>query len=348
MGPSKGKWLHLRSGFPLLLKMGLHELGAMATDIRNRHNEPNIVTYAVDRNINYTNICISQCRYCAFFRKEGSSGAYVLDKETLIQKLRLTKERGGTHVLLQGGLNPRLQLSFHLETLRTIREHGLHVHGYSPPELIFFSRLYGLPLEELLKRLVDAGLGSIPGGGAEILSDRVRKAVSPKKATTREYLMVMETAHKMGIKSTATMMFGHVETWDERFVHLKLIRELQERTNGFTAFIPWPYQPWKNDLPQEKVGPVEYLRVLAISRIVLDNIPHIQASWVTQGRNVSQVALFFGADDMGSTMMEENVVSATGLRHMMDEDGIRDIIRGAGFLPQKRDVLYRTQERPWR
>ncbi len=338
------KWdkrMGVKEALRLALKYDLFSLGALAEEIRMRLNDPHIVTYAVDRNINYTNICISQCRYCAFSREREAPDAYVLDQETLLEKLRATKKRGGTHILLQGGLNPHLPFSYHLNMVRTIRESGLGVHGYSPPEILFFSQLYKRPIEYILEALKDAGLGSVPGGGAEILSDRVRKALSPKKASTKEYLTVMEKAHRIGLKSTVTMMFGHMESWVERIVHLKLIRDLQDRTGGFTAFICWPYQPWPNGLPQKVNYPAEYLRVLAISRIFLDNISHIQASWVTQGKDVAQIALFYGADDMGSTMMEENVVSSAGTTHMLDEWAIREIITRAGFLPKKRDVFYR-------
>jgi len=340
----KWKRLTLTDASRLLTTVDLHTLREMATEIRNSHNKSDTVTYAVDRNINYTNICMCRCKFCAFSRDEDSQDAYVLNKDVLIEKIKATKEKGGTHVLLQGGLNPKLPFSYHTEMLKLIREFGLHVHGYSPSEIVFFANIYHMSIDEVLAKLKEAGLGSIPGGGAEILSDRTRRNLSPKKATTKEYLSVMEKAHKLGIKTTATMMFGHVETILQRLVHLKLIRDLQDRTNGFTAFILWPYQPWQNELPFKKTQPLEYLRMLAISRIFLDNIPHIQASWVTQGKDVAQLALYFGADDMGSTMMEENVVSAAGTKFMLDEGAIRELISSAGFVPKKRDVLYNILE----
>jgi len=338
------KRLTLQDALRLYNTLDLHTLGLMATGMRNFHNNANTVTYAVDRNINYTNICVCRCRFCAFSRDEDSRDAYVLSKDTLVEKIRATKEKGGTHVLLQGGLNPKLPFSYHIETVRLIREWGLHVHGYSPSEIIFFARTYEMSVDEILAQLKAAGLGSIPGGGAEILRDSIRRHLSPKKAKTKEYLLVMEKAHRLGIKTTATMMFGHVETVIQRLVHLKLIRDLQDKTGGFTAFILWPYQPWQNDLPYRKTQAVEYLRMLAISRLYLDNIPHIQASWVTQGKDVAQLALYFGADDMGSTMMEENVVSAAGTKFMLDEASIRDLIYSSGFVPKKRDVLYNILE----
>ena len=297
-----------------LLTLGRHALNA-----RYRHNPKPVVTYAVDRNINYTNVCTSGCGFCAFWCAKTNPGAYVMADETLADKLEETKALGGTHILFQGGLNPDLDLEWHEERIRLIRSFGLHLHGYSPPEIVFLARRSGLHVERVLERFVRAGLGSIPGGGAEILSDRVRGIISPKKATTEEWLSVMAAAHAMGLKTTATMMFGHVETTRERLTHLFRLRDLQDETGGFTAFIPWPYQPGENTIPARKTSSIAYLKTLALSRLVLDNFPHVQASWVTQGSHIGQLALFFGADDLGSTMIEENVVAAAGVNHRLNQ-----------------------------
>lgn len=319
-------------------------LGQLANVERFRRNPESVVTYAIDRNINYTNVCTSGCSFCAFWKPQGHPEAYVIDEESLAKKLSETKALGGTHVLMQGGLNPDLDLSWHEDCIRLIRSFGLHLHGYSPPEIVFFSRRFGLNVEQVLERLVRAGLGSIPGGGAEILVDRVRRAVSPGKANSREWLDVMEAAHRLGLRTTATMMFGHVETATERLVHLFRLRRLQDATRGFTAFIPWPYQPGRNTLQAKAGDGTVYLRTLAISRLVLDNVAHLQASWVTQGPRTGQVALFFGADDLGSTMIEENVVAAAGVSHRMDQAELVRLISAAGFRARQRDTLYRPVE----
>ncbi len=316
-------------------------LGSLAHRVRRRlHPEP-VVTFVCDRNINYTNICLSGCRFCAFFRPPGHPEGYVLPWPELIRKLRETKDLGGTGILLQGGLNPDLPFSYYEELVGVIREFGLHVHGFSPPEITFFARQTGLSLTEVLTRLQAAGLSSIPGGGAEILVDRVRRSLSPHKASAREWLTVMETAHGLGLKTTATMMCGHLETLAERTRHLLLIRELQDRTHGFTAFIPWTFQPGGTALGGEAVGAHDYLKTLAVSRLVLDNIPNLQVSWVTQGDKVALVALQFGANDFGSTMIEENVVAATGVTFRLSRDDITCLITAAGYTPVQRDHLYR-------
>lgn len=325
-------------------EVDLLALGSMAAAIRNDLNPPSYVTYTVDRNINYTNVCVSRCAFCAFFRSPEDPEAYSIDLETLEAKCRETIALGGTQILYQGGLNPSLDLSWHLERLRLMKSLGLWVHGFSPPEISFMAKTWKMSIRELLERLVDAGLGSIPGGGAEILSDRVRSKVSPLKGSSREWLEVMREAHLMGLKTTATMMFGHLETIEERVDHILAIRSLQDETGGFTAFIPWPYQPGRSTLRAQKVGAVTYLKTLAISRILLDNVPHIQASWVTQGPQIGQAALHFGADDMGSTMIEENVVASAGVKFRLSEEEMRALIIRAGFRPLKRDVLYRILE----
>ncbi|MCL6584648.1 MAG: dehypoxanthine futalosine cyclase [bacterium] len=317
-------------------------LGALANLKRQRLHPDKIVTYIVDRNINYTNICLSKCRFCAFFREEGAEGSYVISRKELAKKIEETLELGGVQILLQGGLHPGLKLDYYQELLEFIKSrYQIHIHGFSPPEIIHFARLNNLPVETVLERLLAAGLDSIPGGGAEILVDRVRREVSPCKCSSREWLEVMEKAHRLGLKTTATMMFGHIETLPERIEHLNLIRQLQDKTGGFTAFIPWPYQPGNTSLiSRPAASGFEYLKTLAICRIFLDNIPNIQASWVTQGAKVAQIALNFGANDLGSTMIEENVVAAAGVSYRLPESELIRIIEGAGFQPRRRRMDY--------
>ncbi|WP_038056473.1 cyclic dehypoxanthinyl futalosine synthase [Thermodesulfobacterium hydrogeniphilum] len=326
-----------------LFDFDLAELGYLARIVRFKLNPERIVTYVVDRNINYTNICISGCKFCAFYKPPGSPDGYVLSFEELGKKIEETLALGGYQILLQGGLHPDLSLEFYERMLGFIKTHypQIHVHGFSPPEIVHFSKKSGLSIEEVLRRLIKSGLDSIPGGGAEILSDRVRGLLSPNKATSEEWLKVMEIAHKLGLKTTATMMFGHIETREEIVEHLLKIRNLQDKTGGFTAFIPWTFQPKNTKLHYlTKVGSVEYLRVLAISRIVLDNIRNIQVSWVTQGPHIAQIALEFGGNDFGSTMIEENVVAATGVSHRLSEEQIRHYIKSAGYIPKRRKMDY--------
>lgn len=317
-------------------------LGLAADRVRRRQHPEPWVTYVVDRNINYTNICISGCRFCAFYRRPGAPGGYVLGWDELGQKLEETKTMGGTGILLQGGLNPDLPLEYYEELLTFIQgRFGLHIHGFSPPEIVFLARQAGLTIDEILHRLIAAGLGSIPGGGAEILVDRVRQAISPNKCTAPEWLAVMETAHRLNLRTTATMMFGHLETRAERVEHLLRLRELQDRTGGFTAFIPWSYQPGGTALGGTSPGVIDYLKTLAISRLVLDNFANLQVSWVTQGAKVAQIALKFGANDFGSTMIEENVVAATGVGFRLSQEEIVRQITTAGYEARRRDHLYR-------
>ncbi|MDO9070177.1 MAG: cyclic dehypoxanthinyl futalosine synthase [Deltaproteobacteria bacterium] len=323
-----------------LWDLDLLTLGAAADQVRRRFNPGNRVTFVIDRNINYTNICISGCRFCAFFRPPGAGDGYVLDWEALAAKLVELKDHGGSGVLLQGGLNPELSLAYYLELVSFIRGFGLAVHGFSPPEIFYMAENNALSLEELIRCLMDAGLSSIPGGGAEILVDRVRQQISPQKCSASQWLEVMAAAHRAGLKTSATMMFGHLETRAERVEHLVKIRELQDDTGGFTAFIPWTYQPGGTQLTGQALGAVEYLKTLAISRLVLDNVPHLQVSWVTQGPKVAQVALKFGADDFGSTMLEENVVAATGVGFRLTRAEIDTLIRQCGYEPQVRDHRY--------
>jgi len=317
-------------------------LGHVADEVRRRLHPSPIVTYVIDRNINYTNVCVSGCRFCAYYRSPGHGEGYVLSRTELGQKIRETQALGGTQILLQGGLHPDLPLSFYEGMLSYARHDlGIHCHAFSPPEIVHMARISGLPVREVLVRLIRAGLGSIPGGGAEILVDRVRKLVSPGKATSSEWLSVMETAHGLGLRTTATMMFGHIERPEERMEHLFRLRELQDRTGGFTAFIPWPFQPRNTSIDVPGATGLDYLRLLAISRVVLDNFSNIQASWVTQGPKVAQIALFFGANDFGSTMIEENVVAAAGVSHRLSEEEIRRIVTQAGFEPRQRLMDYR-------
>jgi cyclic dehypoxanthinyl futalosine synthase len=340
IGQSPGKRLG-RDEARRLWDLDLLSLGQAADAVRRRLNPENRVTFVIDRNINYTNICVSGCRFCAFYRPPGDPEGYVLDREALAAKLDELKGHGGSGVLLQGGLNPELPLEYYEGLLRQIRDAGLAPHGFSPPEIQFLARQNGLTLEAVLSRLLAAGLSSIPGGGAEILADRVREQISPKKGTSREWLAVMAAAHRLGLKTSATMMFGHLETREERLEHLFKIRVQQDETGGFVSFIPWTYQPGGTHLGGEATGAVEYLRTLAISRLVLDNVDHLQVSWVTQGPKVAQVALKFGADDFGSTMLEENVVAATGVGFRLSREEIDTLIRQAGYEAQVRDHRYK-------
>jgi dehypoxanthine futalosine cyclase len=323
-----------------LWDLDLITLGRLADAARRRlHPEP-AVTYVVDRNINYTNICVSGCKFCAFFRSPGDPEGYVLERSSLCRKLEETTAAGGTGILLQGGLNPALPLEYYEELTAFIRSFGLKVHGFSPPEIMFFSQRAGLAIALVLERLRAAGLSSIPGGGAEILTERVRQILSPNKCSADNWLQVMQTAHTQGLKTTATMMFGHVETRAERLEHLLRLRELQDATGGFTAFIPWTCQPGGTVLGGAPAGAVEYLKTLAVSRLVLDNFRNLQVSWVTQGAKIAQVALKFGANDFGSTMMEENVVAAAGVTFRLSREEIVRLISDAGYKAVQRNHGY--------
>ncbi len=325
-------------------KASVHQLAFLAHAVRMRLHPAPAVTYVIDRNINYTDICISACKFCAFFKSPEQNNGQVLSQETLAQKIAETQNVGGTQILLQGGLHPDKPLEFYEDMLRFIKTTGIHIHGFSPPEIVHFSKLSGLTIRKVLQRLIAAGLDSIPGGGAEILNNRVRKELAPNKCDADQWIEVMETAHHLGLRTTATMMFGHIETVEERLEHLQRVRDLQDRTGGFTAFIPWPFQPDHTPLAAarkiEKTTAINYLRMLALSRIFLDNVPNVQASWVTQGPKIAQLSLFFGANDFGSTMIEENVVAATGVRFRLSEATIRQLITDAGFQPQQRLMDY--------
>ena len=322
----------------------LYLLGYLAAEVRKKKHPEKLVTYVIDRNINYTDICISACKFCAFYKQPASGEGYLLSREELKKKIDETAALGGTQILLQGGLHPDLQLDYYEDLVSFIKSCGINVHGFSPPEIHHFSTISGLKVTEVLDRLIAAGLDSIPGGGAEILTDRVRKLVAPKKCSADQWLEVMEQAHDMGLRTTATMMFGHIETVEERVEHLRRLRSLQDRTGGFTAFIPWPFQPDNTTLCDEgsafKTSGWEYLRMLALARIYLDNFDNIQASWVTQGPKIAQLSLHFGANDFGSTMIEENVVAAAGVSFSLSEKELCRLVADAGFTPQQRLMDY--------
>jgi len=329
-----------------LLREDLLTLGELANAVRNRLHPEREVTFVIDRNINYTNVCVCKCKFCAFYREKGDPDAYVIEPEVLKKKIEETLELGGTAILLQGGLHPDLKLEYYEELLSFIKSNfpQVHVHGFSAPEIVHIARLSNLTVEEVIRRLKEAGLGSIPGGGAEILSDRVRGRIAPNKIKTQEWLKVHETAHRLGLRTTATMMFGSLDDDEDLIEHLRVIRELQDKTGGFTAFIPWSYQPDNTELGRtvkEKASGERYLKVLALSRIYLDNVPNVQASWVTQGGKMAQVALKFGANDFGSLMIEENVVAAAGVKFRMPLSEIVRLIKDAGYRPVQRDTLYR-------
>jgi cyclic dehypoxanthinyl futalosine synthase len=322
-----------------------HDLGHLAQQVRLRKHPEPVVTYVVDRNINYSNICVCGCRFCAFFRAPGQDGGYLLSREELAQKIEETLALGGTQILMQGGHHPDLPLSFYEDLLQFVRgRYPIHIHAFSPPEIVHFSRLEGCDTATVIERLRAAGLDSIPGGGAEILVDEVRRRVSPNKCSAGEWLGVMEEAHRQGLRTTATMMFGHEEEPRDPLTHLFALRDLQDRTGGFTAFIPWAFQPDNTAIHRPAATAVAYLRLLAVSRIVLDNFDNLQASWVTMGPRVAQLALHFGANDFGSTMIEENVVAAAGVHFRLSIDEIRRIITAAGFQPQQRTMSYQWVE----
>lgn len=320
----------------------LAALGEKAHRARLAQADPRVVTYVVDRNINYSNVCAATCDFCAFYRKPGNAEGYVLPLDELFQKIEELVNTGGTQVLLQGGLHPQLPLEFYCDLLRQVkRRFPVDLHAFSAPEIFFFSKKFKMSLAAVLQTLREAGLDTIPGGGAEILSDRVRRAITQGKCLTKEWLAVHEEAHKLGMRTTATMMFGHIETLEERVEHLEHIRSLQDRTGGFTAFIPWTFQAPHTDMAEvPESGAVDYLKTLAVSRLYLDNVPNLQASFITQGKHVGQMALFFGANDMGGTMMEENVVAATGVHNCSNENEVRKLVEDAGFIPRKRNTLY--------
>jgi cyclic dehypoxanthinyl futalosine synthase len=323
--------------------MPTHELGRLADEIRRRKHPGRTVTYIIDRNVNYTNVCVARCNFCAFYRNVGSSDGYVLGFDEIFRKIDETIEVGGVQLLLQGGHNPDIPLSWYDDLFRAVKSKypEFRLHALSPPEVIHLSRLSHFSVPEVLDRLIAAGLDSIPGGGAEILVDRVRRLLHcDGKATSDEWLDVMRHAHRRGLRTTATMMYGTVESLDERIEHLMRLRDLQDETGGFTAFITWSYQPEHTELGGTEATGIEYLRTLALARIVLDNVDNLQASWVTQGGKVGQLSLAFGANDMGSVMIEENVVRAAGAAYCMDEIEIVRNVEDAGFVPKRRNMHY--------
>ena len=330
----------------LLRSRDLVAIGTAADELRGRKTNPDEVTFIVDRNINYTNICKTDCGFCAFYRKPGDRReGYVLPKAVIFKKIEETLALDGTAVLMQGGHHPDLTIDWYEDLFRGIKErYPIHLHALSPPEIQHIARAGKLTSSEVLSRLRDAGLDSLPGGGAEILVDRVRKILAPKKTRSAEWLGIMRDAHRLGMSTTATMMYGHVETLDERVEHMRLIRDLQDEMHGFRAFISWTFQPDFTELGKtvsETPTAFDYLLTQAVSRLFLDNVDHIQSSWVTQGLKIGQVALHFGADDMGSIMIEENVVSAAGTTYRASTDDFCRLIRSAGKRPVQRDTLYR-------
>jgi cyclic dehypoxanthinyl futalosine synthase len=329
-------------------RASLLELGQLADGERWRHHPENVVTYIIDRNINYTNVCVADCKFCAFYRRPKHREGYVLSFEQIGAKIDECKAIGGVQILLQGGHNPYIPFEWYLELMRYIkRHHPIHIHGFSPSEVVFFSERFGLTVADVVRELRSAGLDSIPGGGGEILVDEIRERVARKKAQTEEWLGVQEEAHRQGMKTSVTMMYGLGETNADRVEHLLRVRELQARTGGFTAFICWPLQPEGTDMAdQPKTDAVTYLRTLALGRIICDNVPNLQSSWVTMGLKVGQIALQFGANDFGSLMMEENVVSSAGTTHRATIEEMERCIRDAGYLVRRRRQDYSILDEP--
>jgi cyclic dehypoxanthinyl futalosine synthase len=318
-------------------------LGRLADDVRRRKHPDGIVTYIIDRNVNYTNVCVARCKFCAFYRPVGSTEGYALGFDEIFRKIDETIRLGGVQLLLQGGHNPDIPIGWYEDLFRAVKSRypGFKLHALSPPEILHISRLSQLPVPVVIDRLVAAGLDSIPGGGAEMLVDRVRKILNCySKASADEWLGVMGDAHRAGLRTTATMMYGTVETLDERIEHLMRLRRQQDETGGFTAFITWSYQPQHTELGGTEATGIEYLRTLAIARLVLDNFDNLQASWVTQGGKVGQLSLAYGANDMGSVMIEENVVRAAGAEYCMDEFEVVRNIESAGFTARRRSMHY--------
>ena len=316
-------------------------LGKMADKVRRQKHPDNVVSFVVDRNINYTNICTSECKFCAFYRKEENSDAYVLTNEAILEKIKETIQAGGTQIMLQGGLHPKLSLSYYVELLKLIKSNfDITIHSFSPAEIVHIAKQENMTVKDVLIALHKAGLDSLPGGGAEILVDEIRHKISPKKITAEQWLNVMEEAHNIGMKSTATMVIGFGETLEQRIEHMQKVKELQEKTGGFRAFITWTFQPGNTELGGKKTNAWEYLRTLAVTRIYLDNIEHIQGSWVTQGQETGQITLAFGANDLGSIMLEENVVRAAGTAYEMSINKMVNLIKATGKTPAQRDTEY--------
>ena len=338
----------------LFEEASLNDLGDTAQRLRLQRTDPDVVTYIIDRNVTYTNLCYADCQFCAFNRHQGDGDEYLLEIDQILEKCRTVDVAGGNQILLQGGHHPKQRLPYYEDMLKAIKNAwpDMWIHGFSPSEIQHFARLNGLSHREVLSRLKDAGLNSVPGGGAEILSDRVRRLLAPGKTMSAEWIEIMETAHAVGLPSTVTMMFGHIETYAERVEHFLRARASQDRTGGYTAFIPWTFQPANTPLQNDPAllaavnaqgftGSVDYLRTQAISRIALDNFPNLQASWVTQGKAIGQMTLYYGANDLGSLMMEESVVSKAGVSYPLTREDLDEMIIGAGFRPALRDNGYR-------
>lgn len=340
-----GEHLTREEGLTLLREGDLLEIGSLAEEIRYRKNPNPWVTFVVDTNPNYTNICNVDCIFCAFYRHDGDDGEYTYSVDHMIQNFKESAQKGVTTVLLQGGVNPKLPFDYYLEMVRRTRAEvpEIHPHFFSTSEIRGMAEVSGLSVREVLRQLKEAGLKTIPGGGAEILSDRMKKKISHKKGTSADWLQVMREAHLLGFKTTATMMYGHLETDEDIIEHLEVIRQLQDETGGFTAFIPWSFKP--GNTPLEKIiptyaTPTRYLQMLAISRIYLDNFPHIQASWFSEGKKIGQVALHFGADDFGGTLVEENVHAAANFVNKSSTEEVIQLIKESGFIPAQRTTLY--------
>ena len=343
---SSGKRLDAEEGLALFRQADLLTFGELANSVRKRLHPERLVTFVVDRNINYTNVCVNKCAFCAFYREEDSPEAYILSRDDIFRKIEETIAQGGTQILMQGGVHPDLGIEYFEDLFSSIKSsYAIQIHSLSPAEITFLAKKSGMSVLATLGRLKSSGLDSIPGGGAEILVDRVRKKVSPNKIRWRQWADVMKAAHQLGMPSTATMMFGSVETDKEIVEHLVRLRDIQDETGGFTAFIPWTYQPGNTKLGGKSATAVEYLKVLALSRIMLDNFDNLQASWVTQGAKIAQVALEFGANDFGSTMIEENVVAAAGVTFRMTKQEIIHLIKDAGYCPAQRDTTYHILKR---
>ena len=339
-----GERISPEEGLLLLERADLFSLAAAAHRRRMALHPGPLVTFVVDRNVNYTNGCIVGCVFCAFYRSLRSRETYVLSREEVLAKVEELVVQGGTQLLLQGGHHPEIPWDYYLDLLSAIRRRfpSVDIHAFSPPEIQFFSRTFGLPLRRVLEELREAGLSSLPGGGAEILVDSVRRRVSPKKASADEWEEVMRVAAEVGLRATATMMFGHLESLRDRVEHLERVRRIQEDTGVFRAFIPWSFQPKNTRLSHlPSAGGCDYLRTVALSRLYLDNVPHLQASWVTQGPKVGQLALLSGCDDFGGTLLEENVVREAGAEFRLDREEMLRLIRRAGFIPAQRDTAYR-------